>query len=85
MGLFWACWRYTNENFFFFTFFHLKFAKIYGPKKMQNYTPDAVGHGGRKARSTVAPPTAVGHGGRGPVSFKKIVIFCLNSDEGNFI
>jgi hypothetical protein len=27
----------------------------------------------------------VGHGGRGPVSFKKIVIFCLNSDEGNFI
>jgi hypothetical protein len=41
-----------------------------GSKKMQNYTSSAMG------------PTAVPHCGSGPVYFKKIVIFCLNSDGG---
>lgn len=64
MGLFWACWRYTNENFFFFTFFHLKFAKIYGLKKMQNYTSGAVTAAGtyrrEEARGNVAPSYRLG-------------------------
>jgi hypothetical protein len=39
-----CCCKHRN---FFLTFFPLNFAKIYGPKKLQNYTSSAVGDGGR--------------------------------------
>jgi hypothetical protein len=53
-----------GEFFSFFTFFHINFAKIYGPQKNLLYIwrrggrrqgPTAVPHGGRKTRGTVAP------------------------------
>jgi hypothetical protein len=47
------------ENFFpFLHFFHINFAKIYGPQKnLQNYTFGAVGDGGRDLPPC---PTALG-------------------------
>jgi hypothetical protein len=77
--------------FIFIYIFPLNFAKIYGQQNfLQNYTSSVVEDGGRDLlpcphsvtypRGTVAPATAVGHDGRGPVCFKKIVFFCLNSD-----
>jgi hypothetical protein len=51
-----------SNFFFFYNFFHINFAKIYGPqKKLQNYTSGAVGDGGGAVLQHL--PTAVGHGG----------------------
>jgi hypothetical protein len=60
-----------------------KFAKLYIWRRGgRPQGPNAVPHGGSKARDTVAPPTIVSHDGRGPVSFQKFGIVLLESDGG---
>jgi hypothetical protein len=65
-------YTYLNEFFSFFTFFFSLFCKnIWSAKKLQNYTSDVVGDGGRDLPSC---PTTVG-GARCPVPFQKSVTF----------